>query len=243
RQVGDDRAALAAQALGLGHLGGEVLDGRADVAAGDLAAGDELAGDVVGDFGGNREADADRAAGRGEDGRVDPDHPAVDVEGPTARVAPVDGRVDLDVVDEHFIQVATVGRDDAGGGRAAQAERVADGDHPVADPRLRGVLEVHVGIVVPLDLQNGEVGALVAADHGRLQLALVLEDDGDLLGVLDHVVVGDDVAVGADEEARARGLLPGQARLALGRRALLLFLALAAGHDVEGEVLETGDTA
>ena len=63
-QVGDDGALAAAQPEAVGHLGGEVLDRRADVAALDLAAGDQLLGDAVGDVGGDGEADADRAARR-----------------------------------------------------------------------------------------------------------------------------------------------------------------------------------
>ena len=130
-------------AQALGDLRRHVLDHRAQIAAGDLAAGDQLLGDVVGDIGRNGEADAHRAARGREDGRVDPDHPAVDVEGRAAGIAPVDGRVDLDVVDELLADVAPVGRDDAGCGRAAQAEGVAHRDHPVAHARgLRGVLEI-----------------------------------------------------------------------------------------------------
>src|SRR5204862_103088 len=83
--------------------------------------------------------------------------------------------------------------------------RIADRDHPVADPRLAGVLEVHIreGAPAGLDLDHRQVGALVAADDGGLELALVLEHHLDGLGVLDDVVVGDDEAVGGDEEARA----------------------------------------
>ena len=75
---------------------------------------------------------------------------------------------------------------------------------------LAGVLEVDEREAAALDLDHRQVGALVAADHRGLQLGLVLQDDLDVLGVLDDVVVGDDVAVGRDEEARARGLLGGR---------------------------------
>ena len=207
-QVGDQGAlGFLAQAHGFGQVGRHVLDRRAEIAAGDLAAGDQLLGDLVGDVGGDGEADAHRTAGGREDRRIDADHTAIDVEGRTARVAPVDRRVDLDEVDEAVADVAAIGRDDAGGGRAAQAEGVADGDDPVADARLGRVFEVHVGEARTLDLDHRKVGGLVAADHLGRQLALVGEHHLDVVGVLDDVVVGDDASRrGRDEEAGAGGL-------------------------------------
>ena len=52
----------------------------------------------------------------------------------------------------------------------------------------------------------------------RLQLGVVVQDDGDLVGVGDDVVVGDDEAGGIDDEARAER----------GRLARLPLLTLAA---------------
>ena len=62
---------------------------------------------------------------------------AVEVEQRAARIAAVDGGVGLDViVVGPGIDVAVARRDDAGSDRAAEAERVADGDHPFAEPQL-----------------------------------------------------------------------------------------------------------
>ena len=47
----------------------------------------------------------------------------------------------------------------------------------------------------------------VGADDLRLEAAAVGQLDGDLLGALDDVVVGEDVAVGADDDARAEPAL------------------------------------
>ena len=59
-----------------------------------------------------------------------------DVERRSAGIALVDRRVDLDVVVIGAgADVAAARRDDAGGHRAAEAERIADRDHPVADAR------------------------------------------------------------------------------------------------------------
>src|SRR2546430_13670422 len=46
-----------------------------------------------------------------------------------------------------------------------------------------------------------------AADDVRLDVATVLQRDGDLVGVLHHVCVGDDIAaLGVDDHAGARAL-------------------------------------
>ena len=92
------------------------------------------------------EADADRAARRRVDRRVDADHLAVHVEHRAAGIAAVDRGVGLDeVVIGAGIDVARARREDARGHRAAQAERVADSEHPVADAGLVAVAEFDRG--------------------------------------------------------------------------------------------------
>ena len=57
------------------------------------------------------------------------------VEHRAARIAAVDGGVGLQkIVVGTGIDIASARRDDAGRHGAAQAEGIADGDHPVADP-------------------------------------------------------------------------------------------------------------
>ena len=86
----------------------------------------------------NGEADADRAAGRRDDGRVHADDLAVHIEQRTAGVAFVDGCIGLqEIIVGAGVDVALLGRDDADGDRAAEAERIADGHDPVADPADR----------------------------------------------------------------------------------------------------------
>src|SRR5690606_22541138 len=96
------------------------------------------------------------------------------------------------------------GRNDARRGGAAEAEGIAHRDDPVADPRLGRFLEGDEREVRAFNLDDREVRAFIAPDDAGLQLAFVREPDRDLGGVLDDVVVGDDVAVGRNEEARTR---------------------------------------
>ena len=64
---------------------------------------------------------------------------------------------------------------------------------------------------VGVDAQHGEVVGGVLADDLRFDRLAFFEADGDLDRVLDHVVVGEDRAVGVDHDARA-----GRRALALG---------------------------
>jgi hypothetical protein len=83
----------------------------------------------------DREADADRSARRRIDRGVDADHLAVHVEHRAARIAAIDRGVGLqEIVVRAGIDVALARRQDAGGHRAAEAERIADRQHPIADP-------------------------------------------------------------------------------------------------------------
>ncbi len=78
---------------------------------------------------------------RGRDDRgVDADHIAAHIEGRAAGIALVDGGVDLqEIVERSFVDVTAPRRDDAGGDRTAEAERVADSHDPIADARLVGI--------------------------------------------------------------------------------------------------------
>jgi hypothetical protein len=97
-------------------------------------------------------------------------------------------------------------RDDAGRDRAAEAEGVADGEHPIADAGLLG-RELHEReVVAALHLQEREIGLGIGADHLRIERAAVVHDDLHLGAVVDHVVVGHHIAVGGDEEARTLAL-------------------------------------
>ena len=51
--------------------------------------------------------------------------------------------------------------------------------------------------------QQGHVGPRIGPDHGGRIFVAVLERHGDVLGILDHMVVGDEVPVRRNEEARA----------------------------------------
>jgi hypothetical protein len=145
-----------------------------------------------------------------DDRRVDPDHLAVHVDQRAARVAPVDRRVGLD---ERLIarQAAAIHvdpqgvplerRDDARGDTLAQLERGADRHDQLADLEP-GAVALGQGLVAGVvDLDHGDVGGLVRAHDLRVRLGAVVEGHLDLLGVLHHVVVREDMAAVVVDEA------------------------------------------
>ncbi len=138
------------------------------------------------------------------DRRIDADDIAIGVKRRPARIAFVDGRVDLDViVIRSRADVAAARRDDAGGDGFAEAERIADRDDPIADARLMlGEFHVREGLV-GVDLDEGNVGLRVGADDLGLVFGAIVGGDLHGLGVFDDVVIGHRVAVGRNEEPRA----------------------------------------
>ena len=102
----------------------------------------QLVDDRHDQFAGRGEADADRAARGRDDGGADPYHLAIHVEDRAARVAWIDRRIELqEVVERTRAKIAATRRDDAGGDRPAEAERIAGGQHPVAHLDLAGIAE------------------------------------------------------------------------------------------------------
>jgi hypothetical protein len=118
-------------------------------------------------------------------------------------------------------------REYARGDAAAEAERIADRQHPITYPR--GVAVAPGGgyqRLVGLDLQQRDVGFGVAPDKLGLQIGVVVQNDVNLVGVGDHVIVGYDITRRVDDKARAE-------RCAFAR---LSFLTAPLGHAMLEEV-------
>src|SRR5690606_33310341 len=135
-------------------------------AALDALAGAQRIDDRLGLLGRNREADADIAAGGRVDRRVDADDVAVEIEHRAARIAEIDRGIGLDIaVVRAGAGIAMDRRDDTGGHRPAEAERIADRDYPVADARRGRVAEIHEGQAGRVDLEERQVRRRVTADQ------------------------------------------------------------------------------
>ena len=161
-----------------------------------------------------------------------------------AGVAGVDGGVDLQkIVERPGADIAAPRGDDAGGHGGADAERVADGQDPVADLDLPAITPVHVGeLLVGGDADDGDVGDRVDAHDPAGQIFAVLQGNRDARGPADDVAVGHDDAGGVDDEAGA-GAADGLAAEAVAEDALGRGPAQLRG-DVGGvrtAVLDDGD--
>ncbi len=200
------RAVRRGQAESLGVRPVEVLDVDAEIAAADLPLLAQLRQDLLEGVDGNGEADV---LGAVVDGAGDAHDPALQVDQGAAGVAEVDGGVGLQEVLERDVvdaERAALGADHAGGHGLVQVERVADHHHPVADPGAVAVAELQVlEAGAGIDLEQRQVGRRVGALDLRGVVA-VAEMDLDLRGAFDDVIVGDDQAVGRDDEAAAAGL-------------------------------------
>ena len=92
----------------------------------------------------------------------------------------------------------------------AEAERVANREHEVADSHSLGVADRHVGQSTGLDLDDGNIGSGIRADYLCIKHFAVDRRNLDLVRLVHHVVVGEDIAVfRVDDYAR-----PGAGNLA-----------------------------
>ena len=190
-------------------------------------------------------ADALNAGGvhvLGDHRGVDADQFARGIDQGAAGIAFVDGRVGLDEILEggHAQLLAIDGTDDAVGDRLLQAERVADGQHLIADLQPVRAPQAHDREPRQPDRQQRQVGVRITAHHLGHRAAAVGQLHLDAGGIGDHVVVGDDVAALVHDHARAQRALhallkarPVLAKQPLERVGLHLFGDQARGVDVD----------
>src|SRR6202040_175562 len=231
--AGHERPARRLHAQALGNLVVHLLDAHAEPANPGLAVFAQLLDHRQRRLHRPGETDTDRPAGGRDDRRVDADDFALEVEQRPARVAAVDRGVGLNaVVVGPGIELAVAPGHDAGGDAAAEAERIADRDHPFAQPYLLGVAELHrLERLVGLPAQQRDVGFLTPADQLGLELGAVVEDDVDLVGFRDHVIVGYHDSLRIDDEAGAE-------RIDAARRPLAVLLAAAVAVELLEQLFE-----
>jgi hypothetical protein len=180
-----------------------------------LPVGDQFRGHLA------RQVGRDRP-GQPDADLVDADDLAVEVHQRTAGVAgkdrgvvgqPAHDRADVLAVQHEAAVPARQGEggvaDDPLGDALRQGQRAAHRQDGIAD--LQGVRiapgdEGELARFLRLQLQDGHVAHGVGADQARGDLLAVAHGADQAHGVAGDVMVGDDVAVGADDEAAAAGL-------------------------------------
>jgi len=181
------------------------LHRRAEIAAHHAAFLFELGQHFLDQIGGDGEADADIAAGLAEDRRVDADHFAAHVDQRAAGITRIDRGVGLnEIVIGPGADLTPLRADDARRHRVIEAEGIADGHDPFADLEPVGVTEAdHGEIVSRVDLDHGDIGLLIAANHFGVVALSVRQGHGDFLRAVDDVAIGENRAVAIDDESRA----------------------------------------
>ncbi|KFL48756.1 hypothetical protein IL54_4397 [Sphingobium sp. ba1] len=214
-------AAILGEAKRFGQIFTQRADLHAQIAATHGFALAQRFHDRGGLFRRNGKADADIAARRRQNLAVDADHIAAHVEHRATGIALVDRCVGLDELLVPATGIAMHGRDDPGGHRARQGEWVADRDDPVADPRLGAVAEFDEGQGLGrIDLQYGQVRRGIATHQLGGIFRLVGQRDGDRIhrrafgARRHHMVIGDNIAVRRNQEARPQRLRLPRLRLA-----------------------------
>ena len=180
-------------------------------AAADAAVLDDVVHHVPGKVARHGKPDPLIATRLAVDGGIDPDQLAARVDQRAAGVAWIDRGVGLDevfVVGDSPFEAPVGGADDAERHGLIELEGIADRKHPFGDPQLRRVSPAENRQVGGVELEQGEVGERIRADDLGAELALVAEPDADVgAGAADDVIVGEDVAVGRHDDARAEALL------------------------------------
>src|SRR6267154_1492212 len=212
--VHDDYTVGSAQFLQGNRIGAQIfLEAYADGAAGYASLGNDLVVDVDSGSRRQREAHTFIAAAAGDDGGVDADHFAGQVNERAAGIARIDRGVRLQKLLELMPCSADVlavfGADNPGSHGRLESKRAANGQHPIADLHAIGVAELRNGqLFIRFNFDHGEVGILIHAHNfSGVLLRAAAQLHLNLGGLLDHVIVGEDVAALVNDHAGAKAAL------------------------------------
>ena len=205
RDANDEGTLKALQAKLPCAVGRDGLRFDAEPATLEAAVGFETFVDLARHGAGNGETDA--AVRFADDGGIDADHAALHIDQRPAAIAGIYRGIGLQKRLVGVSSTTNFGAKDARGHAAVESEWVADGQHPIPHFELVTVTPFDADEIVGIDLEQGEIGEPVDADQaGVVNHASVTEFDVNGLGCVDNVIVGEDVALGVDDDTRS---LPG----------------------------------
>src|SRR5260370_19958172 len=163
---------------------------------------------VLGEIDRDGEADSRVAAGAAVDRGVNADDLALRIEERPTRIARVNRRIGLEEIVVIAAERPSLRTHDSGGHGQVEPERVADCDYPVSHLRFARITECRGRqLFLAVDFDKREVGLRVLADNLRSELPLIHQRHVDRIRMPDNVLVGENVAVGADYDARAETML------------------------------------
>ena len=98
--------------------------------------------------------------------------------------------------------------DHAGGKRAGESQRAADGDHQFARPQRVGIARRGGGQSAFRDLQDRQIAPRIARDQARAGRRRPSHKTTSACRSARHMRVGHDPAVGTPDHARAAAIVP-----------------------------------
>jgi hypothetical protein len=86
-----------------------------------------------------------------------------------------------------------------------QAERIAYSNNEIADAKIVGITQGHCREILRVfDSEHGYIRARVGADNDGIELPVVVQKNSDLIGSVNYVVIGKNVAfICINDDARA----------------------------------------
>ena len=184
----------------------------------DFAVADKSFDGGTDDLGGDGKAHARKTIRVRDQESIDANDFAAHVDQRTSGVAGVDGGIGLNeasgraaILRERIRTVESA--DNAAGYGEAESEGVAEGKHGLAGAQSGGVAPGSVGKIASVDLDDGEVGKRIGTDKFGVHDAAILQGNVDVDCAIDDVIVGDDVAIGRDENTAADSMLDLRLRL------------------------------
>ena len=142
---------------------------------------------------GDGEPDPVRSARTRQDRGIHPNEPPADIHKRPARIARIDRRIGLDEIAARIARGRARAREPRHNPRRAglpDPERIADGQHQLAHldrVALAQRQERHVARRV--ELEDRQIGLLVAQKHPRRELAPVVQHDPDVVSPAHHMVI------------------------------------------------------
>ena len=196
------------QSLAIGKILVDVLNGNAEKSALHLAVVHQIVYHLLHQVHRYGKAITHIAAGFGGNGGVDANQFARSIHKCSTAVARIDGRIGLNkVLDGVFIALAADDIDataqrahDTRGYGAGQVERIANGNNPFSYFHDIAVAVLEEGQVVLIDAQQGDIGIWIGAHELGHIGAFIVQDYFDFIGTCDHVVVGDDIPIGGNDD-------------------------------------------
>ena len=162
----------------------------------------QLPRNIIGDINRYGKRQSHESARTAVDLRVDTHYFATQIKQRPTRVTGVDCHVSLYKRHKVFLRQRTaLGAYDARCHCVIKTKGRTDGHHPLAHFQPRRVAEFNEGQAGRFNFYQRHVGAPVSAYGFRLELAFVGETHGDFIRRLHHMRIGQDVTVGADNEA------------------------------------------